>query len=124
MFYAKTSPEFFIISSPHGFKIDDERVPDYITPAVASDILFAVTTVSMLGSRKVCEEDVQICIEALMACAPSETDYCYAWKSVEFQSAVTNYKAVVSNVLWEKVVVGQGILDHLKVYNLTNAFRI
>ena len=115
MFYAKTSPEFFIIKSPKGFRIDLDRVPEYITAAVAKDILFAGTAVSMLGSRTVDEDDVRMCVERIMACVPSEEDYWFAWKSVEFQTAVTMWKSVVSGVLWDEVVVGEGILDHLKV---------
>jgi hypothetical protein len=115
MFYAQTSPEFFIVKSTKGFRIDSDRVPEYISDSVARDLLFAGTAVSMLGDRTVEEDEIQVCVNRVMACVPSENDYCYAWKSVEFQSAVSKWKSVVSDALWEKVVVGDGILDHLNV---------
>jgi hypothetical protein len=115
MFYAKTSDELFISKSTHGFKINNDRLPEYISQGVADDILFSGLCCRMLGSKGVSEDDVRAHVERIMACEPNESDYCYAWKSVEFSAAVSAWKSVVSRVLWETVVVGQGILDHLKV---------
>lgn len=144
MFYGKLMPEcqFFVnmdqSAAPEStrtkvewetlYTLDHRLIPDYISLDVCKDILFAgkaivtlrhrIASAGLMGIANdlISEAEIQKHIERLIESLPSESSYCYSWKTLDFEVAVTEWKKAVSQLLWKHMVVGEDIMNHLQVF--------